>query len=65
MELKALPGGGWTTDGRAYYRVKKSGEHPHLNEEKVSWGKKHSSLLNEWATVDALSVLLEAHRVNL
>jgi len=65
LEQKALPGGGWTTDGRAYYRVRKPGEHAQLNEDKVSWGKQNDSFFNQWVTVDALYVLSEAHRMSL
>jgi hypothetical protein len=65
LEQKALPGGGWTTDGRAYYRVGKLGEPPELNKDKVSWGKQKDSPFNEWVTVDALYILTEAKRVNL
>jgi hypothetical protein len=65
LEQKALPDGGWTTDGRIYYRVGKPGRLPQLNEDKVSWGKPKERSLNEWVTVDALYVLTEAHRMKL
>lgn len=65
LEQKALPGGGWTTDGRTYYRVGKPGEPPERNADKVSWGRQKESPLNEWVSVDALYVLTEAHRVKL
>jgi len=65
LEQKALPGGGWTTDGRAYYRVGKPGAPLGRNSDKVSWGKQKGSPLNEWVTLDALYVLNEAHRVKL
>ena len=65
LEQKALPGGGWTTDGRAYYRVSQQRELPQLNEDKVSWGKQKGRPFNEWVTVDALYVLSEAQRVQL
>lgn len=65
LEQKALPGGGWSSDGRAYYRVGKPGKDPQLNEDKVSWGKQKDSSLNEWVTVDALYVLTEAQRVKV
>jgi hypothetical protein len=65
LEQKALPRGGWTTNGRAYHRVSQQQGHPQLNDEKVSWGKPKGSPLNEWVTVDALYVLSEAQRVQI
>src|SRR5581483_6571300 len=65
LEQKSLPSGGWTTGGRAYYRVSQDREHPQLHDDKVSWGKQKGHPFNEWVTVDALYVLSEAQRVKL
>ena len=65
LEEKELSGGGWTTDGRAYYKVSQQADKPQLNYDKISWGRKKDSTINEWTTVDALYVLSEAHRLNI
>lgn len=65
LEQKALPTGGWTADGRAYYQESQGDESPQLNKDKVSWGRQKGSPFNEWVTTDALFVLTEARRVQL
>ncbi len=65
LEEKELSGDGWTTDGRAYYKVSQQADKPQLNYDKISWGRKKDSTINEWTTVDALYVLSEAHRLNI
>jgi hypothetical protein len=61
LESKQLPSGGWAAEGK-FYRVS-----PHRFSagcEYVDWGGVRSTQMNEWVTVDALSVLTAAGRLD-
>jgi hypothetical protein len=62
VESKRLPDGGWPA-GERYYKVR-PGKVEH-NADYVDWGPTGSKRMNEWVTVDALSVLRAAGRLEL
>jgi hypothetical protein len=58
LESKRLADGGWPAEAK-YYHVSDAVE---LGAEMVDWGETSSRVMNEWVTVDALSVLRAAGR---
>ncbi len=62
LEAKRLPDGGWPAE-RRYYKVNPTVFQP--NTDYVDWGGTSSKRMNEWVTVDALSVLRAAGRLDL
>jgi hypothetical protein len=54
LEAKRLPDGGWPAE-RCYHRA---------GAERVDWGGTSAGRMNEWVTVDALSVLRAAGRLD-
>jgi hypothetical protein len=56
LESKQLPSGGWAAEA-PYYRPDGNSSRDH-----VDWGPTNASALNEWVTVDALTVLRAAGR---
>jgi hypothetical protein len=61
LEAKRLPDGGWPADKR-YYAVNRANA-MRSNADSVSWGGASRSRLNEWVTVEALTVLQAAGRL--
>jgi hypothetical protein len=62
LEEKRLPGGGWPAEGRHY---KVSSKRMVAGADYVDWGGTSRSRINEWVTVDALSVLSAAGRLRV
>jgi len=60
LEEKRLPDGGWPAEKRYYAAPPKAGR-PHGDY--VDWGGTSAKRMNEWVTVDALSVLRAAGRL--
>ena len=60
LEERRLPGGGWPADQR-YYKV--SPKAMVSNADYVDWGGTGPKRMNEWVTVDALTVLRSAGRL--
>jgi hypothetical protein len=64
LERKELPNGGWAAEGRFYTLAANSvPDSVHGSHELVSWGGSGRGRMNEWITVDALSVLSAAGRI--
>jgi hypothetical protein len=61
LEERRLPDGGWPADAR-YYKV--SPRTMTTNADYVDWGAPSTRRMNEWVTVDALTVLRAAGRLN-
>lgn len=59
LESKRLPDGGWAAQG-SHYRRSASQKIP---EDRVSWGDVGRGRVNEFVTVDALSILMAAGRL--
>ena len=60
LEERRLPGGGWPAEKR-YYKV--SPKAMVSNADYVAWGGTGPKRMNEWVTVDALTVLRSAGRL--
>ena len=65
LEHKRLPDGGWPAEKR-FYRTptKTTARTMTSNVDYVKWGETSKRRLNEWVTVDALSVLRAAGRLD-
>jgi hypothetical protein len=63
LESKRLPDGGWAAEKRYYTSV--SPRAMKSNADHVDWGETSSKRMNEWVSVDALSVLRAAGRVEV
>jgi hypothetical protein len=61
LEERRLPGGGWPAEKR-YYKV--SPKAMVSNSDYVDWGGTSRTRMNEWVTVDALTVLRAAGRLD-
>lgn len=61
LASKRLPDGGWPAEAR-YYKVS---ERVALGNESVDWGGTSIRKMNPWVTVDALTVLATAGRVDI
>jgi hypothetical protein len=59
LEEKRLPDGGWPAEKR-YYKVSRTAMN--ANADYVDWGGTSTKRMNEWVTVDALTVLRAAGR---
>lgn len=57
LRSKQLPAGGWRAE-RRYYDL--PGERPRRGTDRVSWGRLGPATMNEWVTVEALTVLAAA-----
>lgn len=62
LEEKRLSDGGWAAD-RRYYKVSRNAMVP--NADSVDWGGTSRARMNEWVTVEALSVLQAARRLRV
>jgi hypothetical protein len=60
LGTKRLPDGGWPAEKRHYKVRPRTFE---ANADYVDWGGTSSQRMNEWITVDALSVLAAAGRI--
>jgi hypothetical protein len=60
LEAKQLPDGGWPAEKRHYKVRPRTFE---TNSDYVDWGGTSSDRMNEWVTVDALTVLQSAERI--
>ena len=60
LEEKRLPDGGWPAE-RRFYKVRPNAME--ANSDCVDWGGTSAKRMNEWVTVDALTVLRSAGRV--
>jgi hypothetical protein len=60
LEAKQLPDGGWPAEKRHYKVRPRTFE---TNSDYVDWGGTSSDRMNDWVTVDALTVLQSAERI--
>jgi hypothetical protein len=64
LERKELPNGGWPADGRFYSLAATSDpDSVHGSHERVNWGGRGKSRMNEWITADVLFVLRASGRI--
>lgn len=59
LESKQLPGGGFPADGRRFHHF---GDRKISGKSLVQWGKNGKTLMNEFVTVEALTILKTARR---
>jgi hypothetical protein len=59
LERKVLPDGGWPAE-KSYYKVS---QQVALGADWVDWGGTSKKRMNEWVTIDALTVLARARRL--